>query len=119
MLNRSVLKDKRIILYRIKIKTRMKKKKKKGLKDRDKEDSFFLFFLRMTRKTELSCQVWLWCTYLLVKPISYLGWLQESTLLQCLDSICLYDDWFEGLIAEKKKKDYFYFIVNKVWQHLA
>ena len=38
MLNRSVLKDKRIILYRIKIKTRMKKKKKKGLKERDKED---------------------------------------------------------------------------------
>ena len=59
MLNRSVLKDKRIILYRIKIKTRMKKKKKKGLKERDKEDSFFFFFFKNDKedRVELSSLV--------------------------------------------------------------
>ena len=43
MLNRSVLKDKRIILYRIKIKTRMKKKGTERERERRKTEFLFLF----------------------------------------------------------------------------
>ena len=59
MLNRSVLKDKRIILYRIKIKTRMKKKKKKRTERERQGRQFFFFFFKNDKedRVELSSLV--------------------------------------------------------------